>query len=290
MRPDELHNLDIRSVYVENTLSQATLELPFYCLKCGTFYCRSGFCTDLVPSPDFIILHTFAGSGFVYQGSSIMKLEPGSCVIVNRRTSCRLETMVGSDVWSFRWCVVAGVGVESIFPRINPVNAKLTPVMIDVVRTEKDLDRIQLICKRNLPNDDLVVSVRVHSILFSMCQARDKENPSDDLRRNDIFAAAYYIQTHYAQRMDISELSARFCISKYHFVRLFKKYIGTTPYDFLLLYRIERAKDFLITTQNSVHDISELVGFTSDSNFSTRFTKITGMSPSDFRKANYRCK
>lgn len=39
---------------------------------------------------------------------------------------------------------------------------------------------------------------------------------------------------------------------------------------------------------HSIHDISDSVGFTSDSNFSTRFTKITGAAPSEFRKANYR--
>lgn len=290
MNLGDLHNLDIRSVCIETTPSQATLALPFYCLSCGTFYCKSGFNVDFAPSADYIIIHTFAGSGFAYQENAIMKLIPGTCAIIDRRTCCRLEMMVGSDVWNFRWCAVAGTGVEVIFPRINPAAAKFSPVIIDTVRTEKDLDRIQLICRRNMPNDDLVISVRIHSILFSMSQARGKEDPSDDLRRNDIFAAAYYIQTHYAQKLNVSELSARFCISKYHFVRLFKKHIGTTPYDFLLLYRIERAKDLLITTENSIHDISDSVGFTSNSNFSTRFTRITGASPSDFRKANYRRK
>jgi AraC family transcriptional regulator len=65
---------------------------------------------------------------------------------------------------------------------------------------------------------------------------------------------------------------------------MFKKYLGITPYQYILEQKIEYSKTLLIETNNQIFDIAYELGFNNHSNFSVRFKKITGYTPGDFRK------
>ena len=74
-------------------------------------------------------------------------------------------------------------------------------------------------------------------------------------------------------------------MSKSYFLQLFRQYMGTTPYNFLTNYRITQARELLDLTDLPVSQIAVKVGFNDESNFSTRFSKITGQSPMQYRKS-----
>ena len=67
--------------------------------------------------------------------------------------------------------------------------------------------------------------------------------------------------------------------------KLFRRYMGTTPYNYLVNFRITQAKELLVLTDHSVSEIAQEVGFGDASNFSTRFAKATGQSPLQYRKS-----
>ena len=80
-------------------------------------------------------------------------------------------------------------------------------------------------------------------------------------------------------------LLAQTPVSKSWFLRLFRQYMGTTPYNYLVNFRITQAKELLVLTDHSVTEIAQQVGFGDASNFSTRFAKATGQSPLQYRKS-----
>jgi AraC-like DNA-binding protein len=67
-------------------------------------------------------------------------------------------------------------------------------------------------------------------------------------------------------------------------MRIFKQETGTTPVDFLIQIRLERAKKLLISSMESITDIAYTCGFNSSSHFATSFLKKFNATPSDFRK------
>ena len=73
-------------------------------------------------------------------------------------------------------------------------------------------------------------------------------------------------------------------MSQYHFSRLFKKYYGYSPYEYLLLARINKAKHLLKTTELPVKVIAQQVGYVNASTFSSAFTAKAGLSPKAFRE------
>ena len=65
------------------------------------------------------------------------------------------------------------------------------------------------------------------------------------------------------------------CMSKYHFLRLFKATYGITPMEYVSRRRIERAQDLLRATNLTVTEVCFAVGFSSLGSFSSRF-RATG--------------
>jgi AraC family transcriptional regulator len=88
-----------------------------------------------------------------------------------------------------------------------------------------------------------------------------------------------YIYDHLEQDIRLVDLAALLGISQFHFSLLFKRSLGTTPYQYLLQQRIERAKQLLKDSDRSIMEIALICGFNSHSHLSKQFRQITGTTP-----------
>ena len=101
---------------------------------------------------------------------------------------------------------------------------------------------------------------------------------SEIVRR--ILIAKDYVHSFYYKDIKLDELAEVSSLSKFHFLRHFSEFTGTTPHSFLTHRRIEKAKEFLKTDRNlSVSDVSYLVGYKDASSFSRAFKNHTGLYP-----------
>lgn len=108
-----------------------------------------------------------------------------------------------------------------------------------------------------------------------------KKNPSvSNLMRN----SCEYIKSHLGEPISIEELAKRTGYTEYYFSHKFKKEIGCSVNDYILNEKIERAKLLLSGTTESIQSISDNLAFSNRSYFYTCFQKITGMSPTEYRK------
>jgi AraC-like DNA-binding protein len=96
--------------------------------------------------------------------------------------------------------------------------------------------------------------------------------------------AKLFIDSHYAEKIDLTSIADEACFSKFHFIRLFKESYGYTPHNYLMKVRIEKAK-LLLRDNVSVSDASMAVGFESTTSFAGRFKQLVGQTPSSFQKA-----
>ena len=98
-----------------------------------------------------------------------------------------------------------------------------------------------------------------------------------------IVKAKLFIDEHYADRLNLEEISGQSCFSKFHFIRLFKSIYGKTPNQYLSKVRIDRAQ-LLLAGGHSVQDVTMAVGFESTTSFAGLFKKYVGHSPSAFQQ------
>ncbi|MEL7119836.1 MAG: AraC family transcriptional regulator [Bacteroidota bacterium] len=95
-----------------------------------------------------------------------------------------------------------------------------------------------------------------------------------------------YIDNNFAKEISLDLLAHLQITSKYHLIRVFKRYYGITPRQYLINKRIEIAKKEL-ETGKSVSDTCYSVGFDSINSFSNLFKFKTGMSPSLYKRATF---
>ncbi|MEQ1840448.1 MAG: helix-turn-helix transcriptional regulator, partial [Verrucomicrobiales bacterium] len=79
-------------------------------------------------------------------------------------------------------------------------------------------------------------------------------------------------------------LAALAKLSVPHFNRLFRKVLRLSPMEYVLSLRVQEAQRLLSTTQSSLSEIAAATGFYDQSHFTKRFRRVTGMTPSEYRK------
>ena len=99
--------------------------------------------------------------------------------------------------------------------------------------------------------------------------------------------AVEYVQEHYSDRnITIESVCKELGVSAAYFSTIFKKETGKTFISFLTDYRMEKAVELLMTTNDKTYIIAEKVGYADPNYFSYAFKKQYSMSPSKYRSAN----
>lgn len=100
-----------------------------------------------------------------------------------------------------------------------------------------------------------------------------------------VHAALAYIEDNLSREFTVKEIADHVGLSPDYLSKNFKSIIGVTPIDYIKNYKIARAMEKLRSTEDSISDIAESVGFIDMSHFSRTFRQVTGVTPSAFRKS-----
>jgi AraC-like DNA-binding protein len=99
-----------------------------------------------------------------------------------------------------------------------------------------------------------------------------------------LWRARAFINENFHEPLDLDEISQEACLSRYHFLRLFREEFATTPHQYLIDRRIEKAKELLRHRRMTVTDVCFEVGFQSLGSFSTLFRQRVGDAPVNYRQ------
>jgi AraC-like DNA-binding protein len=97
--------------------------------------------------------------------------------------------------------------------------------------------------------------------------------------------ALAYIKLHYKEPLTREKIARHVSLSPAYFSSLFKSHTGYTPVEYIHRLRLDRARQLLRTTDLSVREVAEQVGFADSFYFTRLFTKDTGISPREYRQA-----
>ncbi|MCI6674247.1 MAG: response regulator [Sphaerochaetaceae bacterium] len=123
----------------------------------------------------------------------------------------------------------------------------------------------------------VVMSQRLHTVLRNL-QVEDME------RQKEVgVVVENYIKEHFAEDISLSDLSEVLCYNTAYLSRLISKHCGQSFVRMLVMYRMERAKELLRTTNDQIAKIAAAVGYNDVGYFITTFRKHEGLTPADYR-------
>ncbi|MCW7540846.1 helix-turn-helix transcriptional regulator [Aquabacterium sp. A7-Y] len=92
-----------------------------------------------------------------------------------------------------------------------------------------------------------------------------------------------FVTEHLGEAIRVEQLAAEAHLSPYHFARMFKQATGQPPHLYVLMKRIERAKELLAESELPLIDVAARVGFRTQGHFTGVFHRYTGATPRIYR-------
>jgi len=158
----------------------------------------------------------------------------------------------------------------------------------DLVRRRRDITAIVLNVADSLVSKDRIPPACLPILkkaMDTLCLHGMPDHGCDDPIRR----AKEAIEAIPQRNVTIDQLSQSAFMSKYHFIREFKRQVGLTPHSFQIQNRIRRARRILREDRRaSMTQVALATGFYDQSHFIKSFTRAAGVSPSQYTGAQHR--
>ena len=269
------------------TPSSLARELFYYLTRCGHYLCSSQYAfshqSEIALQGDHnqnIMLFLIQEGAMEIEIGGVSTLAAaGQTVIFDCHEPYRYQGMDGLE---FTWLLFNGSNTRDFYRRILQTRSGRH---VFAPLSAKEIARLmgQLLnsCKSGGTLSEASCSQLIHRLLcLLLLDERDVTQDDGDL----VVQAVHYIRQHLSEPISVQEVASAVGLSSSHFSREFKSRMGYSPYEYILMRRIDRAKHLLTSTRKSVSEIAYASGYNSEENFIHSFQKHAGVTPGRFRK------
>ena len=187
------------------------------------------------------------------------------------------------DHWKFPVEIEATDLDLALFKRLCEINPHMTLQKSDPTTYDNNPTLMQNLIKNS--QRAFCDKVESRGIVFQLLSRFFKQGQSKiEMEDNRIAKTVLYIRKHLNEAIELEKLAEISCLSKDHFIRLFKKELGTTPLQYINQKKIEKAQLLLITEELAVKEIAFQLAFDDYSYFNRLFKKTTGVPPQEYRR------
>ena len=252
--------------------------------RCGIEDCKGGHFWGPGVRDHYIIHYILGGKGIFTVGSSTYSLEKNDGFLICPDTIVQYQADM-DEPWSYAWVGFHGFKAAAYLKQAGLDN--LNPVF----RYERD-DFLKnclmgMIGTKHLSRGK---EIRLLGLLYEFLSqlvetAEIKPIGKNNKKEEYVKKALEYIRMNYSRKISIAEIAHHVGLDRSYLYSLFNEFVNTSPQEYLIGYRMEKACDLMHTVSLTIGDISRSVGYEDPLLFSKAFKKVKGLSPREFRKA-----
>ncbi|MGI6269687.1 MAG: AraC family transcriptional regulator [Candidatus Howiella sp.] len=277
-------SLDARSYSFNYTPTASALRLPFYLTAAGHFFARPDYYTERHDLNEYIVFFSLHGSGSITVRGETHRLGENQLFFLDC-TDHHFYRTEGDRTWEFCYIQFSGPCVREYYDLFHENGVK----PLDAINKDYMMQKFEDILKipgTNTRVPNIKLSNLISDIMTSLILERGyiPDQKQYDLYKKDIACAIAYMEAHFDQNVKVEEIAQLLHISKYYFIKIFKSYTGITPYEYLINFRINTSKELLKSTQLSMDEIADRVGYPDASSFIRSFKKAVGTTPLKYRR------
>ena len=191
--------------------------------------------------------------------------------------------MLSLDEKDIRKILGAGEFTESLIQAYHSKNHLVHLETEELQKTIEILRNVIAYKQSENPEDKALLFPNLSIILITFFKALKKLPEEQNKNESIISKLIIYLNENISEDISLDFLSAKFFVSKYHLIRLFKSYTNTTIGQYIISKRISNAKRCLAQGENPL-EASRKSGFNNYSNFYKAFVKEAGVTPSEYRE------
>jgi AraC family transcriptional regulator len=174
-------------------------------------------------------------------------------------------------------CDASSAEIVPRFGITDPLLEQLALALADALRTGAIRDGLYI--------DTVAQMVAVHLARSHSVQSRQGQpSPTPVVSHQRMRHLIEFIEANLHDHLTLDTMAAQVGISPLYLARAFKAAVGQSPHQYVLMRRIERAKELLRNTDMPIVDVALSVGFSSQSHLSHWMIRHTGVSPAAYRR------
>lgn len=139
-----------------------------------------------------------------------------------------------------------------------------------------------------LYGESLATALAVHLVHHYAQEPVELDLPEGGLSQERLRAVLRHIDVHLAEDLSLNVLAETAGLSAYHFARMFKESTGTSPHQYVLRCRVERARLLLQVNDGRVVDVARQVGFSDQGHLARHFKRAYGITPEVYLRTEVR--
>ncbi|UQZ81038.1 Arabinose operon regulatory protein [Paenibacillus konkukensis] len=257
------------------------IEVPMHIPMFGINYCHSDYRNIRKNSEITVVAYVLNGQGSIQVDSLCYSPKQGDVFILPKGSYHEVSADPNQQQhWTYLWYNLRGNSLRLL----ETFRLQSTILVPDVPLEPLFRKSFELMQNEKPDNEQLHIQLLMNctEIMAHLANILEK--------RKSILPFRVQQMKQYLDRQDLESfhsgrMSRHFAMSFKQMNRLFKKEIGTTVYDYIMIKKMNTAKLLLMDTDLSVSEIAYRIGYSEPHYFSNLFKKKTGFSPTDYRKS-----
>ena len=271
------------SLRLINTASLTSRRNLLYVQEAGHFKTEPPYFTERANLESFLIFYTLAGSGTIRTKNESFRLEKEKAFLINCMDHHYYECPRGG-MWEFLWIHFNGTCAYGFYDEF--VKSGAVPVSVAYTRSlEEDMKMVIRLVEKKNAHYELLASRCITNILTEMILAGGKDEEGKEALPSFIGTVLRIAENRFTEELRLEEMASEAGVSMYHLSREFKRLVGVPFSEYIVLKRINHAKELLRYTDASVEEVAYRSGFNYTSHFTSMFRKYEGVTPLKFRKS-----
>ncbi len=262
----------IKSLYLRKIGFFPRVKFHYVQKESGADYAMIIYCTD--------------GKGWVEIDKKRYEIDSGDFIFIPSSTPYAFGADESSP-WTIYWMHFSGTMAGEFVPSI-PQSINIEPSTSSRIQERLELFE-EIYCNFEIAytRDHMAyVTTCLYRFLASfslMPQYRYiKSYKHDELALSAMIIR--YMQENIGQNITLEQLCQKFKYSQSHLSALFQKETGMSPINYFIRLKIQKACEYIELSGLKLHEISTKLGYTEPTYFSRIFTKVMGISPSEYKK------
>lgn len=271
------------NLFLTHMPSDIAIKNFFYVQAIGQNFANGSYLINRINCDSFILQVTISGKGYLDYRDKHYEILPGNCMLLN----CYDKQVYYADKnlgWHFKWLHFFGCSSKGYFDLIYD---KIGPV-IDLGDCDflyENLDSMMNQIQNRDIDFEINASIIIHKFLSHILLFQQQNNERNT--KSNIMNVINYIEENFAKNITHTQMAIVASYSEFYLYRIFKIATGFSPHEYLVKYRLNKAKYLLKSTDFSIEQIASMVGFENSSHFITSFKNNLKITPKKYRDTNY---
>ena len=251
---------------------------------CGKEKCSAGYAFGPFTRACYVIHFIVNGKGQLKKNDRVYPVEAGQAFLIypNEETVYQADQ---EEPWDYRWVGFHGYAAEEIMACCGFRKEEPVIRVADISLVDSEITKI--IESKEITFED---EMRRMSSLYMILSVLGRSVPGGTEEKEEVEVESIYVRTavnmimnHYKEPIKVSQIAESIGISRGYLTTIFKKEMHTSPQDFLIRFRMEKAASLLSNTNYPVSVVAAEVGYSDAFAFSKVFKLRYKMSPIEFR-------